>query len=435
LNILIAIHHFPPRFKGGAELRAFRTATVLQERGYQVRVICVERIDTGPAGSLTWQDECYEGIQVHRISLNLISAPDPFRWRYNNPLIKKHLLTWLPEHPPDIFHLIGGYLLSGSTLQAAQQLHIPTVVSLTDFWFLCPRINMLRSDGSVSSLEIDPVRCARCLGEEKRRYRWPGYIAPNLMNWFWSRQTRGIKQIEERRTFLLSVLNQVDVVISPSQFLRNVYTQASFEPKCFIFSRQGYDFPLPETKCGQKTSSPSLRIGYLGQIAWLKGIHVLFQAARCLNGALVNIKVYGDPTPFPTYTRYLNRMVQRDNRLELAGLIDHQELSEVMRNLDVIVVPSLWRENSPNVILEAFAHRTPVIASNMGGMAELVEHEKNGLLFNPGDSLDLARQLQRILDEPGLLTRLQEGISPVKSFDQEMDELEEIYSRLVKPIQ
>lgn len=432
MNILLAVHHFPPRFKGGAELRTLRTASVLQERGHQVRVICVEHIDSGPTDSLSWQDESYEGIQVRRLSFNLIAAPDPFRWKYNNPLIKQHLLALLQEHPSDIFHLIGGYLLSGSALQAAQQLHIPTVVSLTDFWFLCPRINMLRSDGKVSSLSIDPVQCARCIGEEKRRYRWPGYIAPALMNGFWSRQTRSIKQIEARLAFLLEILNQVDVIISPSQFLRNVFIEAGVQSEHIIYSRQGHDFSPFHAELMEKTSSPLLQIGYIGQIAWLKGIHVLFEAAGRLNRAPIHIKAYGDTTPFPTYTQHLQRMVRRDHRLELAGVFDRQEIGEVMRNLDVIVVPSLWFENSPNVILEAFAHRTPVIASNMGGMAELVEHEKNGLLFNPGDAQDLARQLQRLLEEPGLLTCLQGGIRPVKSFAQEMDELEEIYRRVKK---
>jgi glycosyltransferase involved in cell wall biosynthesis len=329
--------------------------------------------------------------------------------------------------------LIGGYLLTGSALQAAQQLHIPTVVSLTDFWFLCSRTNMLRSDGKISSLSIDPVQCARCIGEEKRRYRWPGHIAPALMNWFWSRQTRNIKQVEARLAFLIEILSQVDVIISPSQFLRNVYIEAGVQSEHIIFSRQGHDFPQLNTEQMQKTSSPVLRIGYIGQIASLKGIHVLFEAACRLNGAPIHIKAYGDTTPFPTYTQRLQRMVQRDHRLELTGVFERQEIGEVMRNLDVIVVPSLWLENSPNVILEAFAHCTPVIASNMGGMAELVEHEKNGLLFNPGDAQDLARQLQRLLEEPGLLTSFQEGIRPVKSFTQEMDELEEIYRRIEKP--
>lgn len=101
------------------------------------------------------------------------------------------------------------------------------------------------------------------------------------------------------------------------------------------------------------------------------------------------------------------------------------------REIDVLVVPSVWYENSPNVILEAFAHRPPVIASNLGGMAELVKHEKNGLLFAPGNAADLARQLSRVIAHPNLLNRLRAGIEPIKSVKEEMDELEAIYRRVL----
>jgi hypothetical protein len=117
--------------------------------------------------------------------------------------------------------------------------------------------------------------------------------------------------------------------------------------------------------------------------------------------------------------------------LELAGVYRRQEVSRVLRELDVIVVPSLWYENSPNAILESFAHRTPVVASDLGGMTELVREGENGLLFAPGDADDLARQLRRLLDDPHVLSTLRAGISPVKSVAQEMDELDEIYRAVV----
>jgi len=100
--------------------------------------------------------------------------------------------------------------------------------------------------------------------------------------------------------------------------------------------------------------------------------------------------------------------------------------------VDIVVMPSLWYENSPNIILECFAHRTPVIASNLGGMAELVQHDENGLLFSPGNTQDLANQIQRLLDEPDVVRRLQAGIPPVKGLSQEIDELESIYADIIR---
>jgi glycosyltransferase involved in cell wall biosynthesis len=369
---------------------------------------------------------------VRRLFINLSSAPDPFRWEYDNPWIGQHLEKFLVEHRPDVFHLISGYLMSGRALQVAYQLGLPTVLTLTDFWFLCPRISMLRSNGEISTLPIDPATCARCLGEEKRRYRLPGRIAPNLMNAFWRLQTDKINQIEARMTFLRQTLNKVDAIISPSQFLRSVFIEAGVAPERIIFSRQGRDFPDLSPETVEKSPSVELRVGYLGQIAWHKGVHTLFEAVRQISDARLMVRAYGDTAPFPKYAERLRRLLVEDKRLKLAGVYHRHEVSQVFHDLDVIVVPSLWYENSPNTILEAFAHRTPVIASNLGGMAELVHDEENGLLFAPGDVKSLARQLQRLLDNPDLLSSLRAGIGPVKGVAQEIDELELIYQNVVK---
>jgi glycosyltransferase involved in cell wall biosynthesis len=432
MRIVIAVHHFPPRYTGGAEWRAYRTAAALQARGHEVRVVCVECIDAGPDGSVAWKDDVYDGIAVRRLSFSLAAAPDPFRWEYDNPWIGHHLQEFLSEHRPDVFHLIGGYLMSGRALRVAHQLNIPTVVTLTDFWFLCPRVSMLRSNGQVSTLPINAVTCARCLGEEKRRYRLPGRVAPSLMEAFWRLRKTRISNIEARMAFLRLTLNQVSAIISPSQFLRSIFVEAGVEPEQIIFSRQGRDFPDLVPEMLEKTPSSGLRVGYTGQIAWHKGIHVLFEAARRMPDIPLTMRAYGDITPFPEYTAYLHRIIAGDGRLELAGVYRCREVSQVLRELDVIVVPSLWYENSPNAILEAFVHRTPVVASNLGGMAELVRDGENGLLFAPGDANDLARQLRRLLDDPSLLPTLRAGIGAVKSVAQEMDELEEIYQVVAK---
>lgn len=117
----------------------------------------------------------------------------------------------------------------------------------------------------------------------------------------------------------------------------------------------------------------------------------------------------------------------------LHGAYNRAQLTTILRNLDVVVVPSLWYENSPNVILEAFAHNTPVIASDFGGMAELVAHEANGLHFIKGDAGDLARHLRRLVEEPGLLDRLTLGAAGTQppTIDAEMSRLLTLYDSIL----
>jgi glycosyltransferase involved in cell wall biosynthesis len=265
------------------------------------------------------------------------------------------------------------------------------------------------------------------VGEESRHYRWLGQLAPALAGAFWRTQTAAIQRFNVRTAFLLESLDSASSIISRSNFLKSVYVEAGVKADRIQLSRQGRDFPNLTADLLAKKLSPVLRIGYLGQIAAHKGVHILLSAARHLADATLTVRVYGDPASFAWYTASLRRVIGTDARLQLAGLCRPEDLDKVFQNIDVLVVPSLWYENSPNVILEAFAHGTPVIASDLGGMSELVQDEKNGLLFAPGDALSLARQLQRLLDGPDLMPRLRQGIASIKSLAQELDELEHLY--------
>lgn len=427
MKIVIAAHHFLPRYTSGAELRTYRTAAWLRDHGHDVCIVCVEAINLGDGSGLTFEDDTYDGLPVRRLSFDLAAAPDPFRWAYDNPWIGGHLRGYLAELAPDLLHLISGYLMSGSTLRAAMDSQIPTVITLTDFWFLCPRINLLRSNGQLCAPPLDAVTCAHCLGEGKRRYRIPGKIAPGPMRAYWKRQSGRVAQIQARMAFLRETFDCVDAIISPSKFLRALFIEAGAAGGRIVFSRQGRDFPHLTPEVLTKTAAAHLRVGYVGQIAPHKGVHTLFEAVRQLPGVALEVKAYGDDKPFPNYARRLRGMARQDTRLSLAGVYGRTEVSRVLQELDVVVVPSLCYENSPTVILEAFAHRTPVIVSDLGGMAELVEAGVNGLRFAPGDASGLAAKLRQLIEEPGLLSQLQEGIRPVKPVAKEMAELLEIY--------
>jgi glycosyltransferase involved in cell wall biosynthesis len=434
MKVVLAVHHFPPTYTGGAELRALRTASALRSRGYTVHVICVERVDASlPAGEvIDWEDGFYDQIPVRRLFFDRNKTPNPVRWEYDNPWIGEHVYQYLKQESPQIFHLISGYLITGSALHAAMRLRIPTVVSLTDFWFLCPRITMLRSNGELSTLPLEAATCARCVAEEQRRFSLLSRLSPSgLVEFYWRGQKERIDQSQARIDYLRQTLQQVDTIISPSKFLKSMFIQAGFAGDQIVFLRQGRDFPGLDPKQLEKTTSESLRIGYLGQIISIKGVHVLFEAVRQMVGAPVNVKAFGDPTTYQDYTKQLQAMAAGDNRISLEGKYESSELSTVFSELDVLVVPSVWYENSPNVILEAFAHRTPVIASNLGGMAELVQDGVNGLLFDPGNPDSLAAQINRLIQEPALLAKLREGIGPVKSVPEEIDQLEEIYQSVM----
>jgi glycosyltransferase involved in cell wall biosynthesis len=102
-----------------------------------------------------------------------------------------------------------------------------------------------------------------------------------------------------------------------------------------------------------------------------------------------------------------------------------------MADSDVIVVPSVWYENSPVVIQEARAAGVPVVASGHGALTEKVRHDVDGLLFPPGDVVALRQALWRLVDEPDLLPRLRQNIPPPMDMDRHVQELEALYHNLV----
>lgn len=429
MNVILAVHHFPPAYLGGAEWRAYRTAARLQARGHRVQVVSVESILTASNGPLSVEMEEFRGIRTHRLSFDLKGSPDPFRWSYDNPWIADYIGQLLTESDADLFHLIGGYLIGCGPLWKAKAANVPTVLSLTDYWFFCPRISMIRSSGKLSTLPIEASTCAQCLGEESRRFKLARRLFPRLMRSYWRWREGETRAISRRIDFLRQSLEKADVILSPSRFVQSVYVQAGAPEASIRFMRQGVDLGAGTPK--RKSLEPGIvRVGYIGQIARHKGVHVLLQALRILADAAVSVSIFGDLSKDPDYGREIKRHANEDSRVKLAGAFERSEIARVMAGLDLVVVPSLWYENSPNVILEAFASGTPVLASDLGGMSELVEHGVNGFLFEAGNPRELAGRLLEVADDHRILDKLTRGIPEVKSVDQEMDELEQVYREL-----
>jgi glycosyltransferase involved in cell wall biosynthesis len=175
-----------------------------------------------------------------------------------------------------------------------------------------------------------------------------------------------------------------------------------------------------------------LRIGYIGQVARHKGVDVLVQAFCRLHVGekAPHLTLYGDTEQFPDFVQRLRKRAANRENIVFAGRFEHSQIRRVHADMDVLVVPSVWYENSPNVILEAFAAGTPVVVSRLGGMAELVTEGVNGFLFEAGSAKDLARVLQRFLDQPDLVETLGQGVLAVKTVQEEIEDLLQVYTAL-----
>lgn len=445
LHILLAVHHYPPARVGGAELLAHRLARWLAQRDAEVRVVCVENLSTAPDAPLAWRDDEFEGIPVQRLTLPVRAASDA-RLLFSSPLLHAHFARLLREWQPDLVHLISGYLLGAAPLLAASACHIPTVVTLTDFWFLCPTIQLLRGDNSLCSGPT-PIECARCLYDESRALRALDRRAPALVQSFWrfaaAHPAFGapfdlparLDILSARPRTLVPALNTADAIVSLTQFVADMHIANGVRADKVI-AKPGF-LDLTEFFPVHPTPRPpdEIRFAYVGQVAALKGVDLLLRAFRQLERAnpdrQLKLDIHGKLNAEPEYTRALRQLAAPSSNITFHGAYEHRRALQLVADCDVVVVPSLWYENSPYVILESFAARRPVIGSNVGGIAEVVQHGKNGLLFERANAADLARVMQQIVDSPALLAELRAGIPTLRTLDEDMCDLLDIYARVL----
>ena len=237
--------------------------------------------------------------------------------------------------------------------------------------------------------------------------------------------------IEER--YMRDTFSLPDVRLVASKFVKDIYLQNGFDDPIQLHP-YGHEMSWLENYHGkaQSDSANTLSIGFVGQIIHAKGVHVLLEAARKLTNVLgqnVKFLIYGNLDKHPEYAKHLRELAVGMDNVQFCGTYPREKSADVYSKMDVLVVPSLWYD-FPLVIYEAFATKTPVIATNLGGMAEAISHEVNGLLFERGNIDDLAYQIQRVASEPGLLQKLKAGISKVKSIGEEIRELDKIYLKL-----
>lgn len=436
MRILIAVHGYPPTRFAGAERTAERMVKWLTAHHHQVEVFTVESLT---ASSFSVQTAQENGLTIHRVSYN-VKAGDYFRNLYDYPPIGEALRGVLSRGHFDLVHLMSGYLLGGQVVHTAHEYGIPVVITLTEYWFMCARLNLMHPNDVLCSGPESDAKCLRCIMEEKRRYRLPARYASRLMDAFWlvapkmSFTTAQMEATVRRRETLHEVLDAADFVISPSRFLINKYADFGFDTRRYHLIRHGlnaqpvFHNPLP--------TSPvhALRLGYTGQIKSHKGVDLIIEACLPLldAGYALTLDLWGPNNEIPAYSRQLQEMTAAYPAIRWNGRYDLTHVWDVLSSFDVLIVPSRWYENSPFVILEAYKIGRPVIATNLGGMAEMVEDEKSGLLFELNNADDLRRQIARLIDDQGLLERLRAGIPHVKTLDEEMTEIVSVYQHLLQ---
>lgn len=447
LRALFISNGYPPLRWGGTETYTAGLARGLHRRGHDVHVVCAGTWDRGPQhwNGISRADD--DGVSVYRFDLNWNHAPDPGRYLYDNPVVAERLHELLQTIRPDIVHVTSCETLSASVIRAVHDAGIPQVLSLTDFWFLCPRISLLRSDGENCTGQTTPWECLDCqltgqpVYEVARRVLPEGSRAqvfsaisrePRLT------RIRGLRgpacDMADRKATLGAAIALPQVRLTASEFVRRRFIDNGVTaPICL--HPYGHDLRWLEGLPPRERHSERLRIAFIGQLIEVKGAHVLVEAVALLPAhvrAAIDVKIYGNVDQSAEYGARLRRRVAAlPGVVELAGTYRHEDSAAVFAGIDVLVVPSIWND-FPLIVHEAFAAGVPVVATNVEALADGVTHGTSGLLFERGAGAPahLAAALRRLAEEPGLVERLRQGLPAVRPVDTELDELDALYASL-----
>ena len=443
MRILFISNGYPPLQTAGTENYTAGIASSLARAGHQVSVVCAGEWDSGPAAFNGARREALDGVVVTRLDLNWTQGPDPNRFLFDNPLTELQVGQVLEQFRPDIVHITSCNTLSAGVIRAVKTRRLPLVVTLTDFWFFCPQVTLLRSDGRLCDGQTTAWECLRCMLGPAKAYRWPARVLPESVlaagltlaskTPFVSRRPglRGMAlDMAARKKVLPALLDLADIIIAPSQFLADISAGCGLRRDMRVV-RYGLDLgwvdQLPE-----RAPLGRLRLGYIGRMTPIKGVHILLQAlAQLKTDESPEVHLFGDLEQEPAYAQELQRLAAGMPHVYFHGRFGRERLAEVYSQLDALVVPSIWYENNPLVIQEAFAAGMPVLASRLGGMAEFVTHGINGLLFEPSDASALAAALTEIAEKPQRLQQLRQGIPAVRTTAQEVATLTSFYAELV----
>jgi glycosyltransferase involved in cell wall biosynthesis len=374
LRVLVCSNLFPPHTSGGAEIVAFKEAQLLKELGVDVHVFC-GRVDA--AAGRTYPAFAEAGlIDMTRVGLFPADLSGEW-WNFRNDLVRRRFVDTLERFAPDVVHFHNLVGLTAAMIDECAARGIPTALTLHDYWGICFKNTLLKNDGALCRRGgYDCLECkATLIGETS---------IPSPV----------------RNSHILLSLLKVTRLISPSRYLADRYAANGIPEERIVVMRNGIDLGRFAPSQGEERAQ--LTLGFIGYLGAHKGLAVLLRALALVEDPRsVRLLVAGDGEDRA-------RLQAQTEQLGLEGLvtflgrIDNSQISALYARMDVLVVPSVWPENSPVTITEAMASGIPVIASDIGGIGELVEDGVTGLLAPARDVPALADRIDRLRKDPQL---------------------------------
>jgi glycosyltransferase involved in cell wall biosynthesis len=386
MNICFITYRFPPDVTGGGEISNYVLVKNLAHLNHKIVVLTRKLDNLKPLKQ-------GNDVEVQRI----IPSPFPATGYPLEPyslLLAKRIISCIKNKDVELIHVLDFRTTPGAII-AAKILRKPILVTIRNYWPICPRLTMFIPDQGECA-ECSPSSIIKCLDKWKTGLHH--YIFMVL-----------------RRLFL----KKADKIICVSKYVRNILFQTLKINK----SKLATLYNIPEYHKFEITS-PSQRnlrqeyglseeyfiVGYVGRITFEKGIEYLINALVDVVKITDRIKlvIAGDGNK-KTELQELVKELKLNKYVIFTGFIAHEDISSFYGLCDVVVLPSIWNEPLSRVLIESFYFNKPVIATRTGGTPEIIKDGENGLLVEPKNSDQIADKILFLYQNPEIHKRIQEN--------------------------
>jgi glycosyltransferase involved in cell wall biosynthesis len=420
LKVLLTVHQFFPRFYHGTERYTLDLAAELARAGLEVVIVTAGRVPEDSTGEDIIEYE-YNGLRVRAIDL-VKNRRLEFSASYYRPDLNHLFARILLEERPDVVHCAHLLFLGVSFLDVVRHTGCPIVFTMTDFFGICWTNKLITCAGKecagpdrnsdnclhdvLGSLSIShPQPVIRSGG---RIVQWMPFLASFVeillktpvfkKTWYPS----VIDGIRKRRGIIEESYRHVDRFIVPTSILEQKYRDHGLKDRAITRLPFGITQPTADENCFLRARYQELRstdrplvFGFVGQMARHKGVDLLMRAFANTQPVNTELQVIGNLEQEPVFANELRAIAHHQDGIQFIPPFPSSDIYRVLAKIDILVLPSIWSENAPLILLNCLASRTFVMASDVAGMTEFIKPEKTGLVFAAKSSDAIAETLTR----------------------------------------
>ena len=395
--------------KGGSERYFFDLSELLSQKGHGISILSTNHPNNFPYFE---KDDFVEYNDFSKTEGIWKDSKKIIRIFWNREAAKK-LEKLIKKEKPDIAHLHNIFShLSPSIIYTLKKHNIPIVMTLHDYKMFCPNYKFF-SQGKP---------CFDCI----KRNNFRSCLNKRCIKNSWSKSLIGYLEGKWQKDFL-KIIDKIDIFLAPSLFIKRKAISAGLPAKKIIHLPNFIDNEFLNNKKIKNEFNPQKYILYFGRLSEEKGIDLLIKSYLENSVKLSKwiIKIAGEG---PEQDR-LKKINKRYKQIEFLGKKKIEELKKIISQSYLIIVPSIWPENFPYSILEGMGLGKVVLSARIGGMSEMIEHKETGLLFNPGDIIDLTKKINWAIDNPKKIKEI--GIKAQKEILNKYNS-EKHYNKLIK---